>query len=74
MKKLIFLSTLCTVLLFTSCKYQTISVYECECGEQLIKSSTDKFDIVANPNENQVYYVDQNNKMIISDSLILTKE
>lgn len=89
MKKLIFLSTLCTVLLFTGCEScsREMKSIKSDMGGglnrtvsvysydgDLIKSWTGKFDVAENPNKNQVYFDNQNGKRIIIDGGIIINE
>jgi hypothetical protein len=89
MKKLVFLSAVCSALLFTSCEScsREMKSIKSDVGGglnrtisvydyngQLIKSWTGKFDVAENPNKNQVYFDDQNGKRVIIDGGILINE
>ena len=89
MKKLVFLSTLCAVLLFAGCESCSRSMKSLKSdvggglnrtisvydyNGQLIKSWTGKFDVAENPNKNQVYFDDQNGKRVIIDGGIIINE
>lgn len=89
MKKLIFLSTFCTVLLFTSCESCSRSMKSLKSdvggglnrtisvydyNGKLIKSWTGKFDVAENANKNQVYFDNQDGKRVIIDGGIIINE
>jgi hypothetical protein len=89
MKKLVFLSAVCSALLFTGCESCSRSMKSLrsdvggglnrtisvyDYNGQLIKSWTGKFDVAENPNKNQVYFDDQNGKRVIIDGGIIINE